>query len=295
MSRKKHSTLRTQKPRPCHGRPSKANRDEILRRDAWLIARELRQHPLRDPVDAQFRPYYNRIRDGDPASIAEYAHKMWPRLDPSFYELIGHLFFLSHYAGVKRLLREVSGSSGIDNRKSYEYWYRKLLPLCQSARRFIEQAHASKPEANRNELWYDYISQPLPRLNYKHFAGLPDEERFQREANELDRERRRLAIEELQTTTERLNEDAVRSYFKGLGCRGKELEAMTQSKFHLQSVDIFSPFGMLPHQIFFDLALTRKEGSKRRFVWKPADVACRYACKIVRVSESWARHKGECK
>lgn len=251
---------------------------------------------MRQPVDPQFTPYYECFLRGDLQAIADYCDRNAPRLSDSFYELIGRLFFLQFYRGVKLLLSDVArraSTAGITKRATYEHWYKRLLPLCQGARKFIEEANTSRPDAKRGELWCEYVFQPLPTVHYGHLAGHEDEDRLQREANERDQARRRSAIAELLEWAEDYTEDSVRSKLSGLGCHGKELDALAQSKFHLEGVNRFSAYGFVPREIFFELALTRKEGVKRPFVYKPADVACRYASKIVRVSESWARHKSE--
>lgn len=236
--RKKHSTPSNDVALRRLGRPSKADRDRILRQPQHWIAREFGPRVMRQPVDVQFKPYYDRFLQGNLQAIVDYCDRNAPRLnDASFYELMGRLFFLQFYQGVKQVLSDIARSAAtgwIKKRETYEYWYKRLLPLCQKARQFIEEAHASCPDAKRDKLWRDYILRPLPPVYYKHLAGLADEDRaglsdheLQKEANDLDQERRRSAIEWFLAGAESLTEDSVRSYFRGLGCRGKQLEQMT--------------------------------------------------------------------
>jgi hypothetical protein len=292
MARKAERILRAKKSR--RGRPSKASQQQLIEQDGAPVALEFQLRPLRTPVDASFRPYYERVLKGDLAAVAVYfdANGVRTGLDASFFELVGRLLPLRCYRGVRAILSIVEGlSNWPSNRESYEYWYQRLLPLCRLARQFIEEAHASSPDANRDKLWHDYMYQPLPTARYVRLAGQEDEERLQREANERDQGRRRLAVEVLRTWAKSHTKDSVRSRLSAPGCQGKDLESLVERNFHLANVQKFSPFGFVTREIFDDLALTRVEAGKRHFTRTPATIARRFACKIVRVSESWASRK----
>ena len=294
--RKKFNTAGKQQISSNRGRPSKVDQDQILHQRYQWIGSEFGRRNMRQPIDPQFKPYYERFLQGDLQAIAEYCDRNVRQLGDSFYELIGRLFFLQFYRGVKPAISDIArrvSTGWITKRATYEHWYERLLPLCQKARKFIKESYATCPDTRRERLWHDYVFQPLPIVRYGHLGGQKDEERLQREANERDQLRRRAAIEELLAWADGHTEASGRSRLSGLGCANKELHALAQGNFHLESVNRFSPYGFVPHEIFFELALTRKERAKRPFVYKPADAACRYACKIVRVSESWARHKNE--
>lgn len=290
--RKKRSTSVKVRALPRRGRPPKADRALMLGQTYQWIQQEFGPRTLRQPVDPQFKPYYELFLQGHLQAILDYCDRNAPRSnDASFYELIGRLFIFQFYRGVKQVLSEIQDRARrgwIKKPSVYKHWYKKLLPVCQEARKFVQEARASRPEETRDKLWHDYVYEPLPSVRYGHLAGREDEDRLQREANERDQERRRLAVKELVTWAESHTKDSVHSRLSTLGCKGEELESLVEGNFHLEAVQKFSPFGFVSREIFDDLALTRKEAGKRRFIWKPAVVARRFACKIVRVSESWA-------
>jgi hypothetical protein len=92
-------------------------------------------------------------------------------------------------------------------------------------------------------------------------------------------------VEELLKWGESHTKDQVRARLKTVGCRGQELHLLQESSFLLDGINKFRPFGLVTREIFFALAVTKP------FPLTPAAVARRYACKIVRHSESWASHK----
>jgi len=144
---------------------------------------------------------------------------------------------------------------------------------------------------------FSYVSQSPPPVYYPHLAMLPDEDRaglsddeLQAQANKLDGGHRKSAIEGRLRFAQSHTMETMRSHLSSLGACGKELDSLAEGNFQLKRVQEFSRFGLVPPEIFDDLA--RREGlGKRRFAWTPAIVARRYACKIVRVSESWASRK----
>jgi hypothetical protein len=115
-------------------------------------------------------------------------------------------------------------------------------------------------------------------------AKMDYEEMLQNKQNKRDGEQRRSTVEELLKWSESHTRDSVRSRFEAMGCDGRELDFLTEGSFQLEQVNKFRPFGLVTREIFFDLAKTNP-------LLTPAAVARCYACKIVRVSESWASHK----
>lgn len=257
--RKKHTTSGKDRTLPRRGRPPKVDRENILDRDRQWVARRFQQHQgsLREPVDSSFKPYYERFLQGDLRAIVEYSDNKWPQLGASFYELIGRLLFLSHYDAVKKVLAEVSHAGLPDKRETYKHWYKKLLPLCQAARKFISETLTSHPGARTQQLWCDYRSRHGQQV-----------------------------VQEAESHTR----ESVRSHLASLGCSGKDLQSLTEGNFTLEGVQELGTFGLVPQDIFFDL-LHREGLGTQRFSWTPAFLARRYACKIARVSESWASRK----
>jgi hypothetical protein len=305
------------------GRPSKNDQQRILEQDGGHIAEMLRLHTFRQPVDPQFKPYYERILGGDLRAIVDYCDRNAAQkdLDASFYELLGRLVTMRSYRAVKQVLLEIERRGTIgwpSNRDTYDYWYKEIKPACEEARKFIRTVRKSDPRANRIQLWREYVLQPLPTVRYLSLAGRADqqlllhslhgaideqfrpylerilsgdlsakadyEEALQKEQNKRDGELRRSAVEELLEWSNSHTESSVRLRLKAIGCHGRELDLLTKSSFHLDRVNKFRPFGLVTREIFFDLAQTNP-------LLTPAAVARRYACKIVRVSESWASHK----
>lgn len=303
------------------GRRPKADQERILEEHGWLIAQELGLHPLRQPIDTQFAPYYERILNGELRAIYDYCDRNAPRFDPSFYELLGFLVTIRFYSVANQLLSDIERRGSMSrpsNRDVYAYWYNELKPLCEAARHFIRDARKSGRRASREQLWCEYVLQPLPIARYVFLTGKADqqlllhslqapiddqfrpflerilggdlraktdyEEMLQNEQNKHDAELRRSAGEELLKWSESHTRESVRARLEAMGCHGRELDLLTESSFHLDEVNKFRPFGLVTHDIFFHLAQTNP-------LLTPATVARHFACKIVRVSESWASHK----
>lgn len=303
------------------GRPPKADQERILEKDAWVIAQELRLHPLSQPIGTQFAPYYDRILRGELRAVYDYCDRDAPRFDPSFYELLGFLVTIRFYRVANQILLGIErrGNMGRPRtRDTYTYWYEVIKPDCEAARKFIRTVRKSGRSPTRIQLWTEYVSQPLPIVRYLSLTGKADqqlrlhslqapideqfrpylkrilggdlsaktdyEEILQRDQNKRDGEQRRLTVEELLKYSESHTRDSVRSRLEAMGCDGRELELLTESSFQLERVNKFRPFGLVTREIFFDLAKTNP-------LLTPAAVARCYACKIVRISESWASHK----
>lgn len=304
------------------GRPAKADQERILEKDGWVIAQELCLHPLRQPVDAQFAPYYERILKGELRAIDDYCERNAPRLDASFHELLGFLVTIRFYGVVNQVLSGVERRGSMmgwpSDRDTYDYWYKEIKPSCETARQFIRNARSSGRSTTRKQLWREYVLQPLPTVRYAFLAGRADqqlllhslqapideqfrpflervlngdlsaktdyEELLQKEQNKRDGEQRRLAAEGLLEWSESHTKDSVRSRLEAMGCDGRELDLLAEGSFQMERVNKFRPFGLVTREIFSDLAKTNP-------LLTPAAVARCYACKIVRMSESWASHK----
>ncbi len=319
LSHRNTSRARQNKRR---GRPPRAYYERILDNDGWVIAQELRLHPLRQPIDPQFAPYHDRILKGEAKAIYDYCERNSPRLEASFYELLGFLVTIRFYRAANQILLGIERRGGKmgwpSERDTYDYWYKAIKPVCDTARQFIRRTRNSGWRANRELLWREYALEPLSAVRYGSLVGKADEqlllhslhapvdeefepylerirrgdlsaktdyeEMLQKEQNERYRELRRSAVEELLKWSESHTRDLGRSRLEGMGCRGRELELLNESSFHLDRINKFRSFGLVTREIFFDLAQTSP-------LLTPAAVARRYACKVVRHSESWASHK----
>jgi hypothetical protein len=171
LNRKKFNTPGKPRTVPRRGRPSKAERKRALDRDCQYIVAKLKLNPLREPIDAQFSPYYQRFLRGDLRALGDYCDtNLYVNDDcidcgigpfASFYELIGRLFFFRRDTAVKQILADTKRAAWLNRyeapRRTYEHWYERLLPLCRDARKSIRDLRASYPDANRAKLWRDYI------------------------------------------------------------------------------------------------------------------------------------------
>jgi hypothetical protein len=255
------------------GRIGKVERDRILQERSEEVVQDFRLHPLSSPIDANFEPAYQQFLKGDMLAILKYCdvNATQRLLANSFYELIGRLVTIRFYLAADIVLEEIERRGVMywpSSRKTYDHWYEALKPLCRRARKFLKDSYRSDSTSTRDERWRDYVSQTAP--------GESGNENWRTE---------------LVGWSETHYEETVRSRFQELGCSGRELELLTKSTFHLTRVNKFRPWGLVTREIFFDLASTRYASNKRPFVLTPATVARRYACHIVRVSESWASRR----
>jgi hypothetical protein len=313
---------KTSQSEPRRGRPPKADQERILVKDSWVIAQELRLHPLRPPIDRQFAPYYERVLKGELRAIYDYCDRNAPQLGASFYELLGFLVTIRFYRVANQILLGIERRGSMmgwpSDRDTYDYWYKEIKPVCERARQFIRTVRKSGRNGKREQLWREYVLQPLPTVRYLSLAGKAEqqlllhslhapideqfrpflerilsgdptaktdyEKKLQKEQNDRDKELRRSAGEELLEWSNSHTKSSVRSRMEALGCHGRELDLLAESRFHLDRVNKFRPFGLVTREIFFELAKTKP-------LLTPAVVARRCACKIVRFSESWASHK----
>src|SRR5260370_12981023 len=219
------------------GLPSKTTLRRILEQDGGHIVERLHLTLPAQPVDPQFKPYYERVLGGDLGAIADYCDRNAAQkdLDGSFYELVGRLVGVRCYRAVNQVLLDIErrGATGWpNNRDTYEYWYKVIKPACEAARQFVRAVRKSGKSVNREGLWHEYVRQPLPTVRYAFLVRKADqllmrrdieysridervetylarilsgdvraktdyEEMLQKEENERSGELRRSAVEEL--------------------------------------------------------------------------------------------------
>jgi hypothetical protein len=252
---------------------SRAEREGILKELGEEIVQEFRLRPLRNPVDANFAPSYEQFVQGDMRAIDRYCDVSATRavLDSSFYELLGRLVTIRFYRSADIILSEIERRGVINwpsRRKTYEYWYGVLKPRCQRARQFIRAARESGSTATTGDLWREYVLRSFPIES-----------------------RNDPVCSELLDWGKSHTEDSVRSRLRAYGSHGRELERLTKSSFQIDAVNKYGPWRLLPPEIFRALASSRAPLNRCHFRLTPAAAARRYACEIVRVSESWVSRR----
>ncbi len=261
--------------------------------DKWLFREpECRIHP-------RFRPYLDRARAGDLNALAEFLEADFRESDHTgaFYECVGYLVMelgLRQRNAVRKLqsvVRRGRFRSPLAKKEIYSYWYEKLLGPCQEARAFIRKARASDGSKKRKAIWREYVMQPLPTVRFASLAGKKNEEQLQTKENLRHQSARRAAVEELLKWSDANTKETKKEYLAAMGASGGDLEKLAQGNSLLAHVNRFSAFGFVPRDVFFDLAQTQHSAGLRNYGFTPGFVARRYACKIVRVSESAVSHK----
>jgi hypothetical protein len=288
----------TKPKRRVGGRPSKAEQERILREHGSALAREFGLHPLRHPVDPPFRPYYEQVLKGNAQEIIRYCeeNRRRNRLASSFYELLGRLSCLRFLPAANVILSHIERLGVLSwpgDRQSAERWYKELKPRCERARQFIREFYRNNSRMKREEVWRAYVLEPLASAPVRNmnFVGEPNERELQRAENERCEKLHQQTMEELLAWSGSHSRETVRSRLEKLGYTGHELEAQTESSFHLECVQKFAPSGMVPKEAFLELALTRIACGRRGPVYRPSQVARRFACRIAGISESTASHK----
>jgi hypothetical protein len=263
------------------GRPSKALLEQILKQDARKIADHFLRNPLRQPVDPQFDPYYQRILNGDLAAVSEYCERT-SGLDSSFYELIGRLVPLQFFGAAKEIISDVKrrgpeldlGREGyliLPDWVIYQHWYDLLKERCQVARQFIRDKYKAVPSAKREQVWNEYCAGqflPIPTT-----GGLQSDLR---------------TLEHLKTWGET-------EYAK---C-GQTPHRRDGALWDL--VERFLRHHLVPRPVFFELAKSNRRADakaeldrryrQRRFVWASSFIARKYACAMVGISPSSVSHR----
>jgi hypothetical protein len=278
------------------GRPSRGEQERILTEQGSTLAEHFRSAPLRSPVDPQFAPYYDQVLKGDSRAILQYCDEHWHQGDivSSFWELLGRLVTLRSSLIANVILTNIERRPVMrwpTEKETFDYWYKKLKGACQRARRFIRAARKPWATTVREEIWREYVLQPLQNVRFAHLRGQPNEESLQVEENARQQVSHRQMMEDLLARRESQTIESVRSRLRGMGLEDPALENQTISSFHLGEVNFFSPRGLVTREIFFDLARTKGSLGKHGFAFSPARVARRYACLIVGISESTSSHR----
>src|SRR5260370_37523555 len=99
----------------------------------------LNLHLLRQPVDPQFKPYYERVLGGDLGAIADYCDRNAAQkdLNGSFYELVGSHVGVRWYRDVNQVLLDIErrGATGWPHKRdTYEYSCKVIQPACEDPR-----------------------------------------------------------------------------------------------------------------------------------------------------------------
>lgn len=257
------------RPKSVRGRPSKAREQGVLANQGGKLAEILGSQPLRQPIDPNFAPYYERFLQGDARAIIEYCDSHWEREDfaGSFFEFVGRLVLLRFHKFADIILGKIEqrGVAGLPgDRKRYESRQGRLKPLCVAARVFIRNVRKSQPGVTREQLWNSYI---LPRIE-------------------------KVRIPRKKTRKERL--ERVRQWQRNRAIRrelligpGSATERASRAPGEPERlailVDSFGSFDLIPKEIFFDLALTKP-------LLTPSAIARKYSCLITGISESTVSH-----
>ncbi len=299
--------------RKRRGRPSKVLGEQILHQDAGKIAGIFLRYPLRQPVDPQFDPYYQRILKGDLASIFDYCDSNRNRidLDGSFYEFLGRLVpSLESLSAAKQVISEIARRGdyliGPTDKFLYRYWYSHLKPLCEDARQFIREKYKAVAAVKRQQT-EEYIRKhrsahskaqnattPSPDTTelkaWAEWAALVKPEQLWNEyvdkfflSNKQDEKARSQDIEEFKAWAEHAHfqrRDPDSSYDLMEKC----------SRHHL-----------IPKRFFFDLSKRsrhfdgRGERDQRyqnlKWLWTPSAIARQYACAVVGISSGTVSHR----
>jgi len=253
------------------GRPPRTERDRILKAVGARISAELRHSPLREPIDQEFQPFLERISNGDIKTLLDYQlYGAKPEFHGSFFELVGRLTFMQSIPGVSRIVSQLSrrGDESVNflppDYVVYQYWYKKLKPLCDHARKFIRQTYQNEDDRElsrthcrtREKLWTEYICKFFTENAARRISGLNS----------------------------------------SLAATRSPVDRWTL----YDLVDRCSLLGAVPKTVFFALAESeRRAGSPsgrdrryryRRFRRTPSGIAREFACKVAGMSVSAISH-----
>jgi hypothetical protein len=259
---------RHEQSKSARGRRSKAQEQEVLHTHGAKLAEVFKSDSLRQPIDPEFAPSYEQVLQGKAQAILRYCDEHWEQgnLCGSFYEMLGRLFTLKLYKIADTILRNierrrVSGWPG--ERKTYGYWYAKLEVLCRRTRESIRAALKASPNSTREQLWCAYVSQPAWKIRSKQ-----------------DRKHHKLRQQAIRKELLQGRKSATKRATKQPSESGRLITL----------VNAFGSFNLVPKEVFFDLALTKRDAGRRKFRLTPSDVARRYACQVTSLSESTVSH-----
>lgn len=288
--------------RSTRGPRTNADWEKTYEQFAPILGPYLRLNPLREPVDARFKPYYERMLHGGRLdALLEYCRSCrWKELGASFYEFVGRLLPLQSVDAVKKVL---SGFSRRSYLRGYFEEYERLLHLCKQARQFIEARYAAATQAKIKQ--------------YREYSG-PREPTYR--GAKRDRVRS-LSDRELETKVlinrEQLWRDYADKFFDPReGESGERLESLKEKVMAYADAlpDIFSmdvvsrilhmstlsSHCIVAKQMFFELSChtTSADASERdrrvpvrHYRWKPSEVAQKFACALFDISPRTASHK----
>jgi len=268
------------------GRPSRTALQENFRRDSAKTAEHFRRYPLRQPVDHQFEPYYQRFLKGDLIAALEYCDDHGT-LDDSFYELIGRLVALQSWGAARQIVSEIQrrgfylndarhgGASRLPDEVIYRDIYPQLRQLCEVAREFIRERYKKDPVAKREQLWNEYVDGFYSPYFFS-FPTLRSEQSSFKTSGDL------------KAWGETMSSHVVPR-------PGRREETLWDL------VHQFSLHHLVPKPMFFELAETTKRADalaerdrryhSRRFRSTPSMVARKYSAAMVGFSTSHISHK----
>lgn len=278
------------------GRISKTREDQILKENSSALVRHFQVYPLRPPIDGQFKAYYERFLEGDSGGILRYYEDNQREEDiaGSFYEFLGRLITIRFYKAANLLLSRVEGSNATrwpGATEAFDHWHQKLTPMCKRARQFIRHSRDAGINSRRESLWRAYVFQPLPTVRFAYLHGSDNEELLQGEENSRQQKVHHEVMQDLLAGKNTRDVDSVLPWIGDAGVQDRNVLKPTLRSLTLAEVNKFAKFGLIPREIFFDLAETKGNLGSRRFAFTPAQVARVFARRIVGISESALSHR----
>ncbi len=277
---------------------SKAARDQLLKASCSALVEQFELCRMREPIDAQFAPYYERFLRCDFRAIIRYRAERCREEDvaTSFYEFLGRLVTLRFYEVADVILSNIEQRGAISwpsTSEAFNYWYNALRPLCEQARLFIRASHRLAGRKVREKLWRGYLLQPLQDARFSSLKGHPNEASLQVQENVRQQSVRRRAVQSLLEVSETENVEFVRSGLRGLGMDGSKLEKQVTRSYHLAQIKSFARLNLVTREVFFRLAKTKGNLGRGGFAFAPSQVARFFACRILGISESTSSHQAK--
>jgi len=270
------------------GRPSNSALRDNLKSGGAKIAEHFGRYPLRQPVDPQFAPYYQRILNLDLAAVLEYCDRHGA-LDDSFYELIGRLVPLQSWDAAKQIVSEIKrrgfylndsrrgSSERLPTEVIYRCEYDELRSLCEVARKFIRKRYREDLYVRREKLWDEYVDE-FYSLYYFPFATLRSEQSPFKSSADLKAWGETM-YSRISRAPRRVN------------------------KVLWELIEQFSLHHLIPKPMFFELAESNRRPNaiadrdkryrNRTFLFTPSRIARNWACAMVGISVSSVSHQNK--
>ena len=259
------------------GRPRQVSRQGFAPNDRKIITEAFSTNPIRQLVDPKFNRYYSRLQNGDPDDVLEHCNS-FSILEPSFYEFVGRLVFLSELPSVKQFVmhlpRVFEKRHTLPDWVIYEHWYRRLKEECQSAREFIRRQYSVNDCCRWEEMWECYCR-----------------EKFYHDSTSKNNQLGQKVIAHPQA----LKQDEIVK----LGHVRRRDDRL------YEIVEQFLRWQLVPQVIFRELADCRqtldprtyrdKRYRRLKFLKTPSFVARKYACAMVGLSPTSVSHKARAK